>query len=182
MSTVTTNHSNAAVRIRRWAIAVRWAAWVTMGAIVATSVYSVLQRTFAWTVGSSSGFMINSHPSPDSVAVPLWLGLAPRAVALYGLVRLAQMMRVCERGEIFSPRVSTHLRAFSASIVIAELLDITQPLQVAAIQGAGQAHAVLSLTVSGEQSWALLVATIFLVLAQILQESARLSEDNASIV
>jgi hypothetical protein len=40
----------------------------------------------------------------------------------------------------------------------------------------------VDLTISGGQFWSLLLAALFLVLAQILKEAARLAEDSASIV
>lgn len=186
MSTLTINQSANSARIRHLAAAVRWAAIATMAAVVFVSAYSVLNRTFDWKIRNAFGITIDASPSPGSTSDPqlaLWLNLAQEIMLLYGLSRLARMMRACERGEIFSRRVSAHLRAFSAAIVFVELLSITVPLQIAAVHAAlGRPQSELAFAIAGEQFWSLLVATLFLVLAQILQEGARLAEENASIV
>jgi hypothetical protein len=56
-------------------------------------------------------------------------------------------------------------------------------LQIAALRFVlGRTNSDVDLTISGGQFWSLLLAALFLVLAQILKEAARLAEDNASIV
>jgi Protein of unknown function (DUF2975) len=172
-------------RIRRIASAVRWAAIAGMASIVAVAAYSLAHQSNTWKTGMSA-VTAHSCASPDATADPqlaLWLELLPEAALFYGLIRLVQMMRACERGEIFSSRVSRHLQVFSLSIIIVELLSITLPLQIAAIHAViGRTSSSVALTATGEQLWSLLLAALFLVLAQILKESARLAEDNASIV
>ena len=157
-----------------------------MVGIVLVAGYSVAHQTLSWTVGPLLSVAAHVHPSPHSAVDPqlaLWLELLPGAVLFYGLIRLAQMMRACERGEIFSMRVSTHLQVFSLAIVIVQLLNITLPLQIVALRALlGRASTEMDLEATGEQMWSLLLAALFLVLAQILKEAARVAEDNASIV
>ena len=173
-------------RIHRIAVAVRWATIVAMAGIVAVAAYSLAHQSNTWKSTWMSTVTAHSCASPDATVDPqlaLWLELLPEAALLYGLIRLVQMMRACERGEIFSSRVSTHLQVFSLSIIVVELLSITLPLQIAVLRAlAGRANFSFGLTATGEQLWSLLLAALFLVLAQILKESARLAEDSASIV
>ena len=173
-------------RIRRIAVAVKWAAIAVMAGIVAVAAYSLAHQSNTWKTTWMSTVTAHSCASPDATVDPqlaLWLELLPEAALFYGLIRLVQMMRACERGEIFSSRVSTHLQVFSLTIIIVELLSITLPLQIAALRAlVGRTNSSFALTATGEQLWSLLLAALFLVLAQILKESARLAEDNASIV
>jgi hypothetical protein len=186
MSTVTRKHAGSQARIRLIAITVKWAAITAMAAIILVAVYSLVNRTNTWKTTAISVVTVHasaSHGASDDPQLALWLELLPEAALFYGLFRLVQMMRACERGEIFSSPVSTHLQAFSLTIVIVELLNITQPLQIAALRALlGRANSEFTLSATGEQLWSLLLAALFLVLAQILKESARLAEDNASIV
>jgi hypothetical protein len=156
-----------------------------MAGIVAVAAYSLAHQSNSWKT-SVSAVTAHAYASPDAAADPqlaLWLELLPEAVLLYGFFRLVQMMRACERGEIFSSRVPGHLQAFSLSIIAVELLGITLPLQIAGLRALlGRTHSSVALTATGEQLWSLLLAVLFLVLALILKESARLAEDNASIV
>jgi hypothetical protein len=176
----------ATTRIRRIAIALRWTAIAAMAGIVLVAGYSLIHQSDSWKMTPTSGVTAHVCASPDSERDPqlaLWLELLPEAALFYGLIRLVQMMRACERGEIFSTRVSTHLQAFSLAIVIVQLLNITLPLQIVALRALlGRPNADISLTATGEQLWSLLLAALFLVLAQILKEAARVAEDNASIV
>jgi hypothetical protein len=186
MSITTISREILQGRIRRIAAVVKWAAIAVMGGIVAVVAYSLAHQTNTWQATWMSTVTAHSGASPDATVDPqlaLWLELLPEAALFYGLIRLVQMMRACERGEIFSSRVSTHLQVFSLSIIIVELLGITLPLQIAALHALfGRPNSSLALTATGEQLWSLLLAAVFLVLAQILKESARLAEDNASIV
>ena len=186
MSTEIINRAALQGRIRGIAAAVKWAAIAVMAGIVAVAVYSLAHHSNTWQATWMSTVTAHSGASPDAAVDPqlaLWLELLPEAALFYGLIRLVQMMRACERGEIFSSRVSTHLQVFSLTIIIVELLGITLPLQIAALHAlVGRPNPPLALTATGEQLWSLLLAALFLVLAQILKESARLAEDNASIV
>jgi hypothetical protein len=186
MSINTANNSLLSPRIRYLALTVRWSAIAAMATILILGTYSLVHQSFSWTARPLLGVVATVRPSPASTIDPqlaLWLELLPAAVLFYGLLRLVQMMRACERGEIFSLRVATHLQAFSAAIVVAELLSITLPLQVAALRSVlGRMNAAVDLTISGDQLWSLLLAALFLVLAQILKEAVRVAEDNASIV
>jgi DUF2975 family protein len=185
MSTNTINRATVQIRIRRIAATVRWAAIAAMVGIIAVAAYSLAHQSNTWKT-TWSGVTAHADASPDSAGDPqlaLWLELLPAAALFYGLIRLAQMMRACERGEIFSSCVPRHLQAFSLSIIVVELLNITLPLQIAALRSLlGRQVSVVVLAATGEQLWSLLLATLFLVLALILKEAARLAEDNASIV
>jgi hypothetical protein len=186
MSNDTMNKVAVLTRIRRIAATVKWAAIAGMAGIVAVAAYSLAHQSNTWKTTWMSGVTAHAAASPDSAADPrlsLWLELLPEAALFYGLIRLTQMMRACERGEIFSAGVSRHLQAFSLSIIVVELLNITLPLQIAALRAwLEKQDSVVVLAATGEQLWSLLLAILFLMLALILKESARLAEDNASIV
>jgi hypothetical protein len=186
MSIKMINFATSQVRIRRIALAVEWTAIAVMAGIVAVAAFSLAHQSNTWKTSWMSTVTAHSYASPDTIVDPqlaLWLELLPQAVLFYGLIRLVQMMRACERGELFSSRVSTHLQVFSLCIIIVELLSITMTLQIAALRALlGRANFSFALTATGEQLWSLLLAALFLVLAQILKESARLAEDNASII
>ena len=173
-------------RIRRIALAVRCAAIAGIACLIGLTGYSLMRGTFSWTIENSSEVIIRAAPSAQSVTDPqlaLWLEAVQLVVLIYGLVRLAQMMRACEMGKMFSLPVASHLQAFSASILIVQVLDITLALQIAALRAIlGRGPSPIDLTVSSSQLSLLMLATLFIVLAQILKEAARLAEDNASIV
>jgi hypothetical protein len=176
----------SAARIRRIATVTRYAAMAAMVGIVLVAGSSLGHQAENWKMTPAPGVTAHACASPDSVSDPrlaLWLDLLPQAALFYGLIRLVRMMRACERGEIFSTRVSTHLQVFSWAIVVVQLLNIALPLQIIALHAVlGQPGPGFGLMATGEQLWSLLLATLFLVLAYILKEAARMAEDNASIV
>lgn len=186
MSTDTRNHAIVQTRIRRIAATVRWAAIAGMVGIIAVSSYSLAHQSSTWKATWMSAITAHADASPDSAGDPqlaVWLELLPAAALFYGLIRLAQMMRACERGQIFSSQVPRHLQAFSVSIIVVQVLNVTLPLQIATLRAwLGRQVSVVVLAATGEQLWSLLLAILFLVLALILKEAARLAEDNASIV
>jgi hypothetical protein len=186
MSSKMINLLASQIRIRRIAVTVKWAAITAMAGIVSVAGYSLVNRSLTWKATALSTVTVHASISQGATDYPqfaVWLDLLPEAALLYGLFRLVQMMQAYERGEIFSSRVSTHLQAFSLAIIAVELLNITQPLQVAALRAlAGYAIPEFSMSATGEQLWSLLLAALFLVLAQILKESARVAEDSASII
>src|SRR5262249_10769967 len=106
-----------------------------------------------------------------------------KAALLYGFYRLIEMMRACERGELFSPQVPAHLQWFSVAVVVVELLHISLPLQVACVHLlTGHAHGPITLIVRSEQLFLLQLALVFMILASMLREAARIAEDNAAII
>jgi hypothetical protein len=157
-----------------------------MVCIVLIAGYSLVNQSTSWELKPIGTLTAHAMASPDSANHPklaVWLELLPEAVLFYGFIRLVQMMLACERAEIFSLRVSTHLRAFSLAIVVVQLLHMTLSLQMLAVTAlVGGPDTDFTLGASGEQLWSLLLAALFLMLAQILKEAARLAEDSASIV
>jgi len=112
------------------------------------------------------------------------LSLLPAAVLFYGLARLAQMMSAFEQAAFFSSQVPAHLQGFSASVLICELLQMTLPLQIAAIHLVRDRNfsGEVSMEFKAEQLLSVLLALLFLILSWVLREATRVAEDSASIV
>ena len=122
----TINRAALQGRVRRIAVAVKWAAIAAMAGIVAVAAYSLAHQSNTWKATWMSTVTAHSSASPDATVDPqlaLWLrNCLPEAALFYGiLIRLVQMMRACERGEIFSSRVSTHLQVFSLTIIMVRI-------------------------------------------------------------
>ena len=115
MSINTANNSLLSPRIRYLALTVRWSAIAAMATILILGTYSLVHQSFSWTARPLLGVVATVRPSPASTIDPqlaLWLELLPAAVLFYGLLRLVQMMRACERGEIFFPSCRDPLAGF----------------------------------------------------------------------
>ncbi len=112
-----------------------------------------------------------------------YLDLLSECALLWGLWQLVRLMRTCERGELFSSKVASYLQRFSAAIILAQLLEISLPIQIALLSRLlGQEHTEVVVTLASSELWTLLIASVFLVLAWMLRAAAEIAEDNASIV
>ena len=175
---------NRLQRIRRIAGMLRWIAFMSMAAVAAVGAYPFVRQRADWT--PFKHLITRIEPSAEFAADPglvLWLQLLPKAALIYGLFRLARMMAACERGEIFSPQVPVHLQAFAGAIVAEKLLEISLPLQIAALHWfAGGEHHDLTFIVRADQLWLLVLALLFMVLAFIAREAVRVAEDSESII
>ena len=171
-------------RIRAVARIVRWLALLIMIAIVLVAAIELLKPWLAGTPFAVELGLEFPGVRQGDLRLAGWLTLLPATVLLYGLVRLMRMMRACEQAAFFTSLVPAHLQAFSASILICELLQISLPLQVALVRWAMHqgfiAH--FGTAIELDQVLSLLLAMVFLILSWILREAARLAEDNASIV
>ena len=171
-------------RIRWVAQILRWIAIATMCVVAVTAAYPFVSHVRVWTV--LPWLIADLQHVVDLNADALltqWLHLVPSAVLLYGFYRLVKMMQEWERGAPFSPQVPAHLQSFSLAIVVAKLLYISVPLQVAALHlMSGRRHPPIRLIVTSEQLSSLLLAVLFLIVASVLREAAIIAEDNASIV
>jgi hypothetical protein len=170
-------------RIHYAALTLKWLIIGAMAAIALAAIFALMGGGgWAGPHGAITRLQPGALPDADSPWTP-WLGLLPKAVLLYGLYVLVRMLRSCERGDLFSPRLATDLQHFSIAIVIAELLYIAIPLQIALIRmAAGQMHGRIVLVVTSEQMWSLLLAALFMVLASLLREAALIAQENASII
>jgi len=178
---------NLVSRYRRIVWTSRLLSWLVVGsmlAIAAAALYPLLSHPAAWTGGPH--LITRMESSAELAAYPrlaAWLGILPKLVLLYGFFRLVQMMRACERGELFSSQVPAHLQVFSASIIVVELLNISLPAQIALAHAlSGRAHGVIRLVITSEQLWLLQLAVLFMLLASVIREGAVIAEDNATIV
>jgi hypothetical protein len=170
-------------RIRSVGRALRWITFAgVVGIVTITALHwlsDATERSFA------PGVHMRFQPSTGSSLDPplaRWLDLLPTAMLLYGLYRLTRILRAFEQGEFLSAEVATHLQWFSAAIAAFELLDITLPLQIAAIHAFTGRYGEIQLEITGGQVGLLVLAALFTVLAWVLHEAARVAEDHSRIV
>ena len=184
------NSLNLSARIRLVARIVRWLALVTMALIVANMGYVLINHAFGLVWAAETKTMsISATIAPPMRALAIdsglaaWLEIIPEGVLFWGLFRLTQMMRACEQNEFFSYSVADHLQNFSFSAFLAEVLYITVPIQTALLHSV-MTHAPFkgTLVITGDQTWALFLALVFLVLSWMLREAALVSEDSQSII
>jgi hypothetical protein len=169
---------------------VRWLAIVGMVAIALISAYVAVTRSLEFQARAAwRGVSVLTQGSQDLPAGAARSALAPYldllsdCVLLWGLWQLARLMRTCEQGELFSSKVASYLQRFSTAIIVAELLQISLPLQIALLSRLlGREATELVVTLSGSELLTLLIASVFLVLAWMLRAAAEIAEDNASIV
>jgi len=178
---------NYAARYRRiyWVARVlRWLIVGSMLAIIVLAVFPLISPRAEWLVLPHVIAKIDqSTISTADFRLAVWLSLLSKGVLFYGFYRLAAMMRACERGDLFSPQVPTHLLWFSTTIVVVELLHISLPLQIAAAHlMSGQAQGQIDLVIRSEQLFLLQLAVLFMILAAMLREAASIAEDNARII
>jgi predicted tellurium resistance membrane protein TerC len=177
------NRSSSLAKIRWVARLLRWIALAGMGLLAVIVLHTLANGASEhWFGGSVLVRLEYSGAAAADPALARWLDLLQDAALFYALYRLAQMMRLCERGEFLAPRIAGHLQGFSAAIVAYELLDLTLPLQIAAVHALSGRQGKIDLMITGGQIGLLVLALLFLALAWVLQEAARVAEDNASIV
>jgi hypothetical protein len=102
-----------------------------------------------------------------------WLMLTlDLSVVGYGLLRLAQLLRGYEEGELFGQRASAHLSAFALSVVVRELIDMLAPM----LGGWS------SFSVDSGNLRVLMVGTVFWLLSRILAAAHVVADDHGQII
>jgi hypothetical protein len=125
--------------------------------------------------------------SGDLAAYPrlaLLASVLASLIYLYSLYRLVALMRLFERGQFFCVQATRHLRAFSASLLLATVAGCLLPpleLMLARALGFNHLHAV-SIQLDSSDIGMILISALFFLIAWILSEARQLAEDNQLII
>ncbi len=110
--------------------------------------------------------------------------LAGGALFAYGLWRLSKMLALAEAGEAFSTAAVGHLRAFALFAFVSTVASILLPplLQLAIIVSGPVKSGRLTLSMDGNDLWAVLISGLLFLVAHLLAEAQRIADDNKMIV
>lgn len=112
------------------------------------------------------------------------IGLPALAALSFGIVRLGQTLHRFQQGHIFAIDTIAHLRASAGAIFLATVLFIVEkPLRDIAFNlfGHGQSYPV-SIDVGSSELLLLLVCSLFYLIAGVMHEGRRLSEENEGFI
>lgn len=162
-------------RILRWA-AVGAAVFIGLGALV-----SVLQPDYSASLGG-----IHLHVDTDVPAVPWWLRapatLLPTAAFVFAMAQLAALLKLVERGEVFSEPASRYLRRFGVWLLVATLAGVLFPFAAQAIHNLMVGVRELKLELSSRDAWNVFLSALFMLVARVLSDAYRLAEENRQII
>ena len=155
----------------------RLAAWCGATACMAVTMLAVLAPADA---AAPVAAVLFNDGLPRTWAAGIALALA--AVSAAALVELARMLGRVQAQALFSAAAIRHFRRFAGLLALAAALRVVLPAvaAIAAARGSGE-HAV-RLVFDGGDLLALLPAAVFFLVARLLDEAARLEDDNRSIV
>jgi hypothetical protein len=171
-------------RARRRARWLRYAILTTICFIVAANVF------LAWRslTGHPNVLSIVQLEVTDQLVGHPRLALIANAlvslVYLYGLYRLVKLMRLFERGDFFCTQATSHLQAFSLSLLFATMAGCLLPaVELAASRAIGLNHVqAASIQMDISDVWMILISTLFFLIAWIMGEARQLAEDNQLII
>jgi|GEM_PF-4094054 len=171
-----------AERVRRLAIAGRWACALGAGALVAAT------WTYIWTqpihaLVAPLGFPSLDHAASWQFVLVRTVACASSAAGAAALLALAGCFRSMATGNAFASTARA-LPRFAAAVLAAALVSAATPpvssLVLSIGTPPGQGRLVISL--GSSHAFALLAALAFYALARLLREAARIERENAEII
>jgi hypothetical protein len=166
-------------------IALRWATWLAIGGILMGSLWELLYPQgveWGWTAMLTTQFETDLPVDMPFVLRGLSTGLAT-APLVYALLRLAALLGLATRGEVFSAPASAHLRSFGLWLLIATLAQSLIPvlLQFAHFWAA-DLGGTIKFEFSSSDVWNVFLSALFMLVARVLSDGYRLAEENRQFI
>ncbi|MEM8519357.1 DUF2975 domain-containing protein [Janthinobacterium sp. CAN_S7] len=113
-----------------------------------------------------------------AVGLPGLLGLS------YGIFRLGRALANFQKGKIFAVDTIGHLRASAGAMLVSVVLfNLEKPLRGVALHLAGStSHYPLALEVTSNELLLILVCSLFYLIAGVMHEGRRISEENEGFI
>jgi hypothetical protein len=188
----TDNHLELARRLRRLT-------WVVRGLLMAAAPLVALEPIWlllapdsflalGWGRGEPYAARVEAFRTAGVSAALAWrLAGASLVDVLVGLASIWQLWRLFaeyRQGRVFSARALQHLRRFGWSLVaVFAASPISEALFTIALSwDQGPGHREVAVSFTGNDYGLLLLALVFVTLARVMQEAARVAEENESFV
>ena len=172
--------------------------WIRLGSIVfITGVIVIYVVTWSWPgmPGHGNYVMLKLHlaglPASAMASLPFAerilvasISLPYLAALLWAFYRLGQMLRGFERGEFFERATVGHLRAFAGFLLLAKALSLAaMHLRVGAlVHLLGYEHMRVMVNLSSDDMAVLLMCALFFLIARMMEEGRRISEENREFI
>jgi hypothetical protein len=164
----------------------RWITYLAMGCIVLGALWELLYPQaveLRW-----PAVLLTANIGTDLPAdLPFWLRAASISLAtvplVYALLRLAALLGLAIRGEVFSAPAAAHLRSFGLWLLIATLAQSLFPelLQLATLWVA-DFEGTLKVEFSSDDTWNVFLSALFMLVARVLSDGYRLAEENRQFI
>ncbi len=186
-----TPHQQAlAQRLRRLARSVRLLAVLAAGVFAALPVLMLLAPEWLMNLGlePAVGYVAGWLLRGEATAAGRWrLAVASLPLVLVGLALMWQLWTLFgeyQRGAVFSPRALRSLQRFATLMVVLAVLEpVSRALNTVVLswdRPVGQR--VLAVTLTSNDYALLLGALVFVALARVMREAARVAEENEGFV
>jgi hypothetical protein len=169
-------------------IALRWATWLAIGGIVLASLWELLYpEGMDWELAAmvlTAKLETDLPPDMPFALRGLSVSLAT-APLVYALLRLAALLGLATRGEVFSAPASAHLRSFGLWLLIATLAQSLVPMLLQLTQywlAAANSTGTIKLEFSSADAWNVFMSALFMLVARVLSDGYRLAEENRQFI
>jgi hypothetical protein len=167
-------------------VGLRWATCLAIGCIVAAALWQLLYPKaveLKWPAILLAAKVETSLPAD----LPFWLRALSISFAtgplVYALLRLAALLGLATRGEVFSAPASAHLRSFGLWLLIATLAQSLFPaLLQFALYWATDLEGTINIELSSDDAWNVFLSALFMLVARVLSDGYRLAEENRQFV
>jgi len=160
----------------------RWAALAAAAVVAVAGLVSVLRPGYSASLGGVYLGILTDVPAQ----APAWLrGLAtliPAGAFIYAMLQLAALLRLVERGEVFSEPAARYLRRFGIWLLVATLAGVLLPLAAQVINSAIHGVREIRIELSSRDFWNVFLSALFMLVARVLSDAYRLAEENRQII
>ncbi len=160
----------------------RWAAVVAALVIGLVALVSFLQPGYSASLGD-----MHLHVGTDVPAEATWwlrapATLLPAAAFACAMAQLAALLKLVERGEVFSEPASRYLRRFGVWLLVATLAGVLCPFAAQVIHSLMLGSGESKLELSSREAWNIFLSALFMLVARVLSDAYRLAEENRQII
>jgi hypothetical protein len=167
-------------------IALRWATWAAIACVTVGALWELLYpRAVEW---AWPAVVLTAKVGTDLPAdLSLWLRALSISLAIvplvYALLRLAALLGLAIRGEVFSAPAAAHLRSFGLWLLIATLARSLFPelLQLATLWMANFEGSI-KVEFSSDDIWNVFLSALFMLVARVLSDGYHLAEENRQFI
>lgn len=160
----------------------RWAAIAAAIVIGVGALLSVLQPGYSASLGDLHLDVSSDVPAAASWWLRAPATLLPAAAFAFAMAQLAALLKLVERGEVFSEPASRYLRRFGVWLLVATLAGVLFPFAAQVIHNLMVGVRELKLELSSRDAWNVFLSALFMLVARVLSDAYRLAEENRQII